>query len=194
MGSGQVLWTSTGRNKILPPSTSLPVMGEIASVRTASLGGCLHSSKTIARRAKWFHGELNGHVFDLERDGFGQVCTLPLTHQVIKTSNHTVPDRTPPGSTTAVPSAVHQNRGVKNATGASSKIRGRDNITIGTWNTRTLTAAGDLQELTHEMDRYRWNILGLREVKWQQAHHHPPEGSPFQHHSSTSIRPDVILQ
>ena len=28
-------------------------------------------------------------------------------------------------------------------------------ITRGTWNTRTLRAAGKLQELTHEMDRYR---------------------------------------
>ena len=47
------------------------------------------------------------------------------------------------------------------------KIRGRDNITIGTWNTRTLRAAGKLQELTHEMDRYRWNILGLCKMKWK---------------------------
>ena len=39
------------------------------------------------------------------------------------------------------------------------------NITIGTWNTRTLRAAGKLQELTHEMDRYRWNILGLCEMR-----------------------------
>ena len=44
--------------------------------------------------------------------------------------------------------------------------KGRDNITIGTWNTRTLRAAGKLQELTHEMDRYRWNILGLCEMRW----------------------------
>ena len=26
---------------------------------------------------------------------------------------------------------------------------------------------------------------------FQQAHHHPPEGSPFQHHNSTSVRPNV---
>ena len=53
------------------------------------------------------------------------------------------------------------------ATGASSKISGRANIT---WNTRTLRAAGNLKELTHEMDRYRWNILGLckeMEELWQ---------------------------
>ena len=56
--------------------------------------------------------------------------------------------------------------GVKYVTGAPSKIRGRD-ITIGTWNTRTLRAAGKLQELTHEMDRYRWNILGFREMRWK---------------------------
>ena len=30
-----------------------------------------------------------------------------------------------------------------------------------------LRAAGKLQELTHEMDRYRWNILGLCEMRWK---------------------------
>ena len=40
-------------------------------------------------------------------------------------------------------------------------------MTIGTWNTRKLRAAGKLQELTHEMDRYRWNILGLCEMRWK---------------------------
>ena len=73
--------------KALPPSTSLPVMAEIAGVNTASLGGCLHSLKTRARQA----------------DGF----------------------------TRTAPSVVHQGGRVKHATGASSKIRGRDNITNG---------------------------------------------------------------
>ena len=59
-GSGPVLWTYTGR-KTLPPSTSLPVMGEISDVNTASLGGYLHSTQTRARWAEGFH-ELNGHV------------------------------------------------------------------------------------------------------------------------------------
>ena len=80
---------------------------------------------------------------------------------VMKTSNHTIPDRSPPESTRTAPSTIHQDRGVKYATGASSKIHGRDNITIGTWNTRTLRAAEKLHELTHKMDRYRCNILGL---------------------------------
>ena len=71
-GCGQVLWTYTGR-KTLPPSTSLPVMGEIGGVYTALLGGYLHSTKTRAKWAEGFHDELNGHAFDLERDGLRQV-------------------------------------------------------------------------------------------------------------------------
>ena len=80
-GCGQVLWTYTGR-KTLPPSTSLPVMGEIGGVHTASLGGYLHSTKTRAKWAEGFHDELNGHAFDLERDGLRQVVLCPrLTMQ-----------------------------------------------------------------------------------------------------------------
>ena len=67
-----VIGAHTGR-KTLPPSTILPVMGKIAGVNTASLGGYLHSTKTRARWAEGFHDELNGHVFDLERDGLRQV-------------------------------------------------------------------------------------------------------------------------
>ena len=74
-GSGPVLWTSTGR-KALPPFTSLPVMYEIAGVNTALVGGYLHSTKTRARWAEGFH-ELNGHVFNLERDGLRQVVLCP---------------------------------------------------------------------------------------------------------------------
>ena len=54
--------------KTLPPSTSVPVLGEIAGVYGASLVGHLHSSKTRARWAEGFHDQLNGHMFDVERD------------------------------------------------------------------------------------------------------------------------------
>ena len=56
---------------------SLPVMGEIAGVNMASLGGCLHSSKTRARWVERFHDDLNGHSFDLERDGLRQAVLCP---------------------------------------------------------------------------------------------------------------------
>ena len=76
-GSGQVLWPCTRRNKMLPPSISLPVTGEIAGVNMASLGGCLHSLRTSARWVERFHNKLNSHVFNLERDGLHQVVPCP---------------------------------------------------------------------------------------------------------------------
>ena len=51
-------------------------MGEITGVIMASLGGYLYSAKTRARKTEGFH-ELNGHVFDLERDGLCQVVLCP---------------------------------------------------------------------------------------------------------------------
>ena len=63
--------------KTLLPSMSLPVMGEIAGVNTASLGRYLHSTNIRARWAKGFHDELIGHMFNLERDGLRQVVLCP---------------------------------------------------------------------------------------------------------------------
>lgn len=66
-----------------------------------------------------------------------------------------------------VPSVVvHQDGGGKYATNAQ-KIRARNNITIGTWNVRTLRSSGKLKELMHKMNRYRWAVLGLCEVHWK---------------------------
>ena len=48
---------------------------------------------------------------------------------------------------------VHQD-GAKYATGLLSRFGERDNIDIGTWNTRTQRVAGNLQDLTHEVYRY----------------------------------------
>ena len=84
-----------------------------------------------------------------------------------ETSNLAIPDRSSPGLITTASSAAHQDEGARYATGTSSKIRGRDNITTGTGNTGTLRAASKLQELTLEMDRYRWNILGLCKMRWK---------------------------
>ena len=41
-----------------------------------------------------------------------------------------------------------------------------DGTTIGTWNVRTLYACGKIYELTHELSRYHWDIIGLCEVRW----------------------------
>ena len=52
-------------------------MGEIAGVNTASLGRYLHSQYKRARWAERFNDKLNGHVFDLERNGLRQVVLCP---------------------------------------------------------------------------------------------------------------------
>ena len=129
-GIRPVLWTYTGR-KTLPPTMSLPVMGEIAGVNKASLGGYLHSTKTRARLAEGFHDELNGHVFDLERYGLRQVVLLPKTHHAMTTQ--TIPyrigrrpgqqgPRLPPYTRTEVPSVllVHHRRFEEETTSPSA--------------------------------------------------------------------------
>ena len=42
----------------------------------------------------------------------------------------------------------------------------REGINIGTWNVRTLYQCGKVKELTHELQRYSWDIIGLAEVRW----------------------------
>ena len=80
-----------------------------------------------------------------------------------------MPDRLRPGIPTTAPSiGASQDGGGKYATGTQEpgiKLQAEKTI-IGTWNTRTLYACGKLQELTHELERYKWDILGLAEVRW----------------------------
>lgn len=78
-----------------------------------------------------------------------------------------IPARPSPGSTRTAPTVGHQDGGGKFTTGKLCRVRTRDNIVVGTWNVRSLTADGKLEELAHEMDQYRWNILGISEVRWK---------------------------
>ena len=150
---------------------------------------------------------------------------------------HSILDRSPPRSTRTAPSAVHQDGGVKYATGASSRIRGRQHHhrhmehkdtkgsreTPGT-NTRNgqvqtehpWTVKCDGRTLAKQQQRKDTRFSSLEKkantsMCWtscsqehrehchgmwpcfQQAYNRPPEGNPFQHHNSTSIRPHVRL-
>ena len=78
-----------------------------------------------------------------------------------------IPARSSPGSTRTAPTVGHQDGGGKFTTGKLCRVRTRDNIVVGTWNVRTLTADGKLEELAHEMDQYHWNILGISELRWK---------------------------
>ena len=74
-----------------------------------------------------------------------------------------------PRITMTAPTVRHRDVGDKYATGVPKikKIRGRENIAVRTWNVRTLRPAGKLEQLTHAMSRYHWNILGLCEMRWK---------------------------
>jgi hypothetical protein len=40
-------------------------------------------------------------------------------------------------------------------------------IRFGTWNIRSLCRAGSLETLSKELSKYRLDLLGLREVRWE---------------------------
>ena len=101
-----------------------------------------------------------------------------------------MPDRPSPGITTpAHPIGKSQDGCDKSTTGLNNilttqhkttqrttktinkrRIQLATNITtIGTWNVRTLNGVGKIQELTRELDRYRWDIIGLAETRWKNS-------------------------
>ncbi|GFR68221.1 endonuclease-reverse transcriptase [Elysia marginata] len=90
-------------------------------------------------------------------------CPRPATR--MKTTQRIIPDRSPPGRRTASPiSRIHQDAGGNYATGGSIKtIRVRNKIVIGTESMRR--EAEKLEQLEYETSRYRWNLLGLCEVR-----------------------------
>ena len=100
----------------------------------------------------------------MERDGLRH-ATLPKTHRMKMTATtQSIPARSSPGTRTARSVAGHQDGGEKYVTDGPNSLRARNNIT---WNVRSLGAAGKAEEQTHEMKRYRWNILGHCEVRWK---------------------------
>ena len=55
----------------------------------------------------------------------------------------------------------------KNPTGNTQRLKLAKNIlTVGTWNVQTLWAAGKLELLRNEMKRFRYDIIGISEVRW----------------------------
>ena len=95
----------------------------------------------------------------MERDGLCHV-TLPKTHHMkMTTTAESILARSSTGTWTAPSVAGHQD-GIENH--VTDGPNARNKITIGTWNVRSLRAAGKVKELTHEMKRYQWNIVSNR--------------------------------
>ena len=109
------------------------------------------------------------NINSLERDGLRQAELCPRNTMMMNTNNTLKPDRSHPGITMTAPTVRHRDVGDKYATGVPKikKIRGRKNISVGTWNVRTLRPAGKLEQLTHAMSMYHWNIVGLCEMRWK---------------------------
>ena len=168
----------------------------------------LHDAGYRPRRMK-FPQELNGYVFKtkashldgghrlwscMERDGLRH-ATLPKTHHMkMTTTSQSIPARSSPGTRIAPSVAGHQDGGEKYATDGPISLHARNNITIGTWNVRSLRAAGKVEELTHEMKRYRWNILGLCEVRWKNfGETSTPEGHKL-FFSAVAVKTDMSME
>ena len=119
--------------------------------------------------------ELNGYVFKtkashldgghrlwsgMEGDGLRHATLSKTHHMKMTTTTQSIPARSSPGTRTA-PSVLAIGTEAKSMTNGPKSLCARNNHTIGTWNMRSLRAAGKVEELTHEMMRYQWNILGL---------------------------------
>ena len=116
-----------------------------------------------------FPQELSGYVFKtktshldgghrlwsgMERDGLCLV-TLPKTQYMkVTTTSQSIPARSSPGTRTTPSVGGHQDGGEKYVTDGLKSQRDRNDITIGTWNVKSLRAAGNVEELTHEIKRY----------------------------------------
>ena len=59
------------------------------------------------------------------------------------------------------------------ATGKSTSMKAteklkieKNTLTVGTWNVQTLWTTGKLELLRNEMKRFRYDIIGISEVRW----------------------------
>ena len=87
--------------------------------------------------------------------------TQMMKHQTKKSK----PARKTPGHTSSAPSVGVRGTGDKFATGDRLGFRAKDKMVFGTWNVETLWKEGRLEELCHELEGYKWNIIGLSEVR-----------------------------
>ena len=88
---------------------------------------------------------------------------LPKTHYMkMTTTTQSIPARSSPGTRTAPSVAGHQDGGEKYTTDGPKSLCARNNITIGTWNVRSLRAVGEVEELIHEiksgMIEHHWTL------------------------------------
>ena len=79
------------------------------------------------------------NINSMERVGLRQAELCPRNTMMMDTNSTLIPDRSQPRLTMTAPTVRHRNVGDKYATGVPKLkiIRGRENISVGTWNVRT---------------------------------------------------------
>ena len=122
----------------------------------------LHDAGYRPRQMK-FPQKLNGYVFKtkashldgghqlwsvMERDRLRHVTLSKTHHMKMTTTTQSIPARSSPGTRTAPSVAGHQDGGEKYATDGPKSFRATNNITLGTWNLKSLRAAEKVEELT----------------------------------------------
>ncbi|GFR58743.1 craniofacial development protein 2 [Elysia marginata] len=103
------------------------------------------------------------------RRGDGHHRAHRPTERIMRQSKQTrsMPDWSRPGQTTTARPITVQGGRDKWITGTEETLKLPSKaFVIGTWNERTLYACGKTQELTQELKRYRWDVIGLSEVRW----------------------------
>ena len=102
----------------------------------------------------------------LERYG-GRQSYFPRNPMMTRQTKKSMPARGSPGQTSPAPCVCVRGTGDKLTTGVKyyDHIRSKYKLFIGTWNVETLWKDGRLEELCHELEHYKWNIIGLSEVR-----------------------------
>ena len=74
------------------------------------------------------------NINSLEKDGLRQAELCPRHTTMMNTKTNLIADRSKPGITMTAPTVIHRDVGDNCATGVPKvkKIRGRENITVGT--------------------------------------------------------------
>ena len=63
--------------------------------------------------------------------------------------------------------ATGQHVNTRYTTGNTQRLKPvKNTLTVGTWNVQTLWVAGKLELLRNEMKRFKYDIIGISEVRW----------------------------
>ncbi|XP_069982173.1 craniofacial development protein 2-like [Penaeus vannamei] len=97
----------------------------------------------------------------------GSSATKPATP-----SGFSYQDQSGPGLTTTALSIDDRQDGSEKYVTEDQTIKlklAKNKFITGTWNVRTMYCQGELKELTYELERYKWNVVGLAETRWTGA-------------------------